>query len=442
MPNTTHKTGSLAWMQDGTGIRDHYFTVPLDHSNPEDETITVYAREYVTDGGEQKPWLLYLQGGPGGKGTRPAKAGGWMAEALKEYRVLMLDQRGTGLSTPVNRQTLPLRGAPSAQAQYLTHFRAPDIVADAEAIRVALEADPWVTLGQSYGGFCTLTYLSFAPEGLAGCMITGGLPPIEGPADQVYQATYQRMRTRNREYFRRFPRDLEILTKIYQRVRAGDVVLPDGSPLTVGRVQTLGMYLGGNSRIDTLHYVLEEAFLPGTQTLSDTFLMAVYHQVSRATNPLYLVMHESIYAQPGAQPTSWAAQRVLAENPDFNPSKVDTPLLTGEMCFEWYTELDPTLAPMAAATQHIAHYQQWNELYDAEQLAKNTVPVAALVYSDDVFVDRDLSMATARRIQNLQVWETAAWHHDGLGEAGPEIFQRLNSMIRSPETSEPSQLNS
>lgn len=433
----THTAGSIAWMQDGTGVIDHHFTVPLDHSAPEGEQITVYAREYRTADGQDKPWLLYLQGGPGGKGSRPARAGGWLAAALKHYRVLMLDQRGTGLSSPINRHTLVQRGSPSEQAAYLQYFRAPDIVADAEALRVALGSEPWVTLGQSFGGFCTLTYLSFAPEGLAGSMITGGIPPLEGPADQVYQATYRRMRARNREYFRRFPKDFEILSDIYRRVRRNDVVLPDGSPLTVGRVQTLGMLLGGNTRIDTLHYVLEEAFLPGTDTLSDTFLAAVYQQASRATNPLYLLLHEAIYAQPGAQPTDWAAQRVLADFPDFNPKKSDTPLLTGEMCFDWYLQLDPTLQPMARAAELIASHDNWGYLYDLDQLAANEVPVAALVYTDDVFVDRDLSVAAARQVANLQVWESAQWHHDGINEAGGEIFKRLHDMIQPSEDSEP-----
>lgn len=315
-------------------------------------------------------------------------------------------------------------------ARYLRHFRAPDIVADAEAIRAALDAPPWVTLGQSFGGFCTLTYLSFAPEGVAGSMITGGLPPLQGPADQVYRATYGRMRARNREYFRRFPKDLETLSKVYRRVRDADLMLPDGSPLTVGRVQGLGMYLGGNTRIDALHYVLEEAFIPGTDDLSDTFLHAVYQQVSRATNPLYLVLHEAIYAQPGAQPTAWAAQRVLAEFPEFNPAKTDTPLLTGEMCFDWYTRLDPALRPMARATELIAEHANWGPLYDLEQLARNTVPVAALVYTDDVYVDRDLSMTTAAQVANLDTWESDQWHHDGISEAGGEIFRRLHDMIQ------------
>lgn len=430
MTTTTHTTGSLAWMQDGTGVQDHYFTVPVDHQQPDGDKLTVYAREYRSPDGADKPWLLYLQGGPGGKGSRPSRVSGWLAEALKHYRVLMLDQRGTGLSTPINRQTLAQQGAPSAQARYLRHFRAPDIVADAEAIRQALDAPSWVTLGQSFGGFCTLTYLSFAPQGVAASMITGGLPPLQGPADQVYRATYARMRARNREYFRRFPKDLETLSHIYRRVRRDDVVLPDGSPLTVGRVQALGMYLGGNTRIDALHYVLEEAFIPGTNELSDAFRHAVYQQVSRAMNPLYLVLHESIYAQPGAQPTAWAAQRVLAEFPEFNPDKADTPLLTGEMCFEWYTRFDPALRPMARATQLIAEHADWAPLYDLDQLAANQVPVAALVYTDDVYVDRDLSVATAQQVANLQVWESDRWHHDGIAQAGAEIFRRLHEMIQ------------
>ena len=55
-----------------------------------------------------------------------------MARAIKDYRVLLLDQRGTGRSTPVGE----IPGAtPEEQAEYLTHFRADCIVRDAELIR-------------------------------------------------------------------------------------------------------------------------------------------------------------------------------------------------------------------------------------------------------------------------------------------------------------------
>ena len=56
---------------------------------------------------------------------------------------------------------------PEAQAAYLTHFRADSIVRDAELIRAELGVDRWSVLGQSFGGFTSMTYLSIAPGGPA-----------------------------------------------------------------------------------------------------------------------------------------------------------------------------------------------------------------------------------------------------------------------------------
>ena len=53
-----------------------------------------------------------------------------MKRALADYRVLLLDQRGTGRSTPVGPD-IP-GDTPEEQAAYLTHFRADSIVRDAE----------------------------------------------------------------------------------------------------------------------------------------------------------------------------------------------------------------------------------------------------------------------------------------------------------------------
>lgn len=426
-----HRAGEEHRMQDDTCIRDHWFTLPLDHDAPQNEQITVFAREYTASDGQDRPWLLYLQGGPGGKGPRQGPLSGWMGEAAQHFRILILDQRGTGLSTPVTGQTLAQRSSAAVdQSEYLRHFRAPDIVEDAEAIRRALGSAPWTTLGQSFGGFCTLTYLSFHPEGLRASLITGGLPPVTGPADQVYQATYRRMRERNKEYFARYPEDWPLWENVVQRATSGEEFLPDGSSVTVGRVQMLGMYLGGNMRIDQLHFVLQEAFVPGVQQrFSDTFLHTLYAQVSHAARPLYFVLHESIYAQPGAEPTAWAAQRILAEHPDFDPQQATAPLLTGEMVFDWYAALDPSLMPMRETAEIIANKTGWSSLYDLDQLRQNTVPVAAAVYSDDVYVDAELSVQTANEIPGLQVWQTDAHHHDALAADGEDIFKRLLAMV-------------
>ncbi|WP_142063624.1 alpha/beta fold hydrolase [Pseudarthrobacter sp. B4EP4b] len=420
------------------GLRtvEHYFTVPLDHfgSSGSSETITVFAREYVSaahtmEEAARLPWLLFLQGGPGGRGNRFGSLGGWSKAAGKDFRILMLDQRGTGLSTPLDRNTLPLRGSALEQAAYLEHFRADSIVADAELIRAALGSPPWTVYGQSYGGFCALTYLSFAPEGLQQALITGGLAPLAGPADDVYRATFKRVAARNAEYFTWYPEDRATVDRIAQHLRTVQELLPDGSTLTVERFQMVGAFLGGNTRVDSLHYLLEDAFegSSGGARLTDSFLEQVQGIVSRRSNPLYALMHESIYGQGEA--THWSAWRILREFPEFRPD-ADPLLLTGEMVYPWYFDQDPALRPLREVAELLAAKPDWKPLYDAGRLAANTVPVAAAVYSDDIYVDRNLSLKTAAAVRGLQVWETPDFHHDGIADDGEGIFNRLMGMVR------------
>ena len=137
----------------GLTLTDHTFTVPLDHQRPKGEQISVFAREVSAPNARPDlPWLVFFQGGPGGKSPRPMGATGWIGRAVRDHRVLLLDQRGTGRSTPITAQTLPWQGDAQAQADYLKHFRADAIVRDAEIIRKALLGpdERWSILGQSY----------------------------------------------------------------------------------------------------------------------------------------------------------------------------------------------------------------------------------------------------------------------------------------------------
>lgn len=428
----------------GMRTAEHYFTVPLDHFGPanpgsQPETITVFAREYVSSDhteaeAENLPWLLFLQGGPGGRGNRFASLGGWSKAAARDFRILMLDQRGTGLSSPIDRITLPARGPAEAQAAYLEHFRADSIVADAELIRAALDSGPWSIYGQSYGGFCALTYLSFAPDGIREALITGGLAPLEGHADDVYRATFSRVAARNTEYFSWYPEDRRTVERIAAHLRLRKEYLPDGGLLSVERFQMVGAFLGGNTRVDALHHLLEDAFTgaPDGSRLSDTFLEQVHGIVSRRSNPLYALMHESIYAQGRA--SDWSAWRVQPEFPEFSPSAQPL-LLTGEMVYPWYFDQDTALQPLREVAHLLAAKTDWKPLYDTGQLAANSVPVAAAVYRDDIYVDRDLSLKTAASVRGLQVWETADFHHDGIADDGEAIFGRLLGMVRSAGSS-------
>lgn len=210
----------------GLLVTEHSFDVPLDHADPDGTRITVFAREVADPDGRERPFLVYLQGGPGYEAPRPTgnpDSPGWLRRALRDFRVLMLDQRGTGRSAPVG--VLPGR-SPSEQAEYLTHFRADSIVRDAEWIRRELGADRWSVLGQSFGGMCVVTYLSIAREGLRKALITGGLPPLRRHVDEVYGCTYARVLERNWRYFERYPADRDRIARLRTRLEGDELRLP------------------------------------------------------------------------------------------------------------------------------------------------------------------------------------------------------------------------
>jgi pimeloyl-ACP methyl ester carboxylesterase len=138
----------------GLVLKGHEFRVPLDHSIRGRGHISIFAREVEpTKEKDELPWLVFFQGGPGFGAPRPAENSGWLKRALQEFRVLLLDQRGTGRSMPVTAQSLARLGDGAAQVEYLRHFRANAIVQDAEMIRRELLGDggKWSVLGQSYG---------------------------------------------------------------------------------------------------------------------------------------------------------------------------------------------------------------------------------------------------------------------------------------------------
>ncbi|MFI5546018.1 alpha/beta fold hydrolase [Streptomyces sp. NPDC051815] len=428
-----------SYRQPGTVLTDHRFHVPLDHHRPDGPQIELYAREVVASGKDPEtlPWLLYLEGGPGFGARRFVGRQAWLERALQDHRVLLLDQRGTGRSTPLNRQTLPLHGTPAQQAEHLAHFRADSIVRDAEAIRPGLTGGaPWTVLGQSFGGFCTVRYLSSAPEGLAAALITGGLPSLTATADEVYRAACPRIEGKNTAHYARYPMDVERARRIAAHLAERPAELPGGHVLTVEAFQSLGILLGGGDGSHELHYLLEDAFVPtpAGPALSDAFLEGARSLLSFAGHPLYALLHEAIYAQDPTAPTAWAADRVLAEHPRFDARKAlagDDPLLfTGETIHPWHFTTDPALAPLRETADLLAARTGWEPLYDPRRLAANEVPVAAAVYHDDMYVDAGHSLQTARSIRGLRTWVTDEFEHDGLRAGGPRVLDRLLSLVR------------
>ncbi|MFD9906323.1 alpha/beta fold hydrolase [Streptomyces sp. NPDC059063] len=429
---------TVTYRQPGVVLTDRRFTVPLDHDDPAGERIELFARECVaaSKADADLPWLVYLQGGPGFGANRFSGAQAWLGRALCDYRVLLLDQRGTGSSTPANRQTLPLRGGPREQADYLAHFRADSIVRDCEAIRREVTGGaPWTVLGQSFGGFCAVHYLSSAPEGLAAALITGGLPTLDGHADDVYRAAYPRMERKSLAHYDRYPQDVERARRVAEFAAEHEPVLNGGYRFTAEAFQSLGILLGTGDGSHRLHYLLEDAFVrtPSGHELSDAFQEQAGALLSYAGHPLYALLHEACYAQ-GGRPTAWSAERVRAEFPRFDAGKSlangEPPLFTGEAVQRWMFDSDPALRPLRETADLLAERADWAPLYDTGRLAANDVPVAAAVYHDDLYVDTDDALRTARAIRGLRTWVTDEYEHDGVRASGPRVLDRLLGLVR------------
>lgn len=400
----------------GLVVVDHAFAVPLDHDDLTGPQISVFAREVADPDGRDRPFLVFLQGGPGFEAPRPTRRPAdpaWLERALTEFRVLMLDQRGTGRSTPVG--ALPGLTA-GEQADYLAHFRADAVVRDAEWIRRELGIERWSVLGQSFGGLCVATYLSLAPEGLREALFTGGLPPLRGHIDEVYTHTYERVLERNRRYAARYPADRDRLLALHEQVRGDGITLPGGDRLTWRRVRQLGSMLGMAGGPERLHYLLELA--PD----SPAFL----HDLERATafgrNPLYAALHEACWADGIA--TRWSAQRMLPTEFEARPE-----LLFGEHVFGWMFEDEAALHPLREAASLLAQ-REWPYLYDPDVLARNQVPAAAAIYAEDMYVERAFSEQTVAQIEGLAPWVTSEYDHNGLRVDGERILGRLLDLAR------------
>ena len=408
-------------------MTEHTVAVPLDHARPDGEKIDVFARELcdVEKVGEDLPWLLFLQGGPGGASPRPSHPDSWIRAALASYRLLLLDQRGTGRSTPVLAQTADRFSTPRALADYLAHFRADAIVGDAETLRQEVcHSAQWSTLGQSYGGFITVTYLSRVPEALQACYVTGGLPGLTASADDVYALTYPKVMRRVADYYARYPADRAIVRTVADMLTAQDIRLPDGDRFTVRRLQYLGQRLGMSDGFEFLHWLFERALVDGR--LTDAFRYEVMAATGFLDNPLYAVLQEPIYAC-GSGATAWAAQRTLREFPQFAPDR-DPLLFTGEMIYPWMFEEITALRPFAEAANILAERDNWPAPFDPDRLAGNEVPVAAVIYHDDIYVPAELSLPTAAAIGNLRPWVTSEWEHDCIHSSGDEVFARLREL--------------
>nr|WP_175152082.1 alpha/beta fold hydrolase [Paraburkholderia ultramafica] len=98
--------------------------------------------------------VAVLHGGPG-SGSQPSAL---RLFDLSRFRVVLIDQRGTGASTP--------HGS-------VRHNRTDYLIADLEAIRTRLGFDRWGVLGGSWGAALALAYAGQCPQSVTGVVLRG-----------------------------------------------------------------------------------------------------------------------------------------------------------------------------------------------------------------------------------------------------------------------------
>lgn len=341
-----------------------------------------------------------------------------------------------GLSTPATAATITAKGSPEKQADYLKHFRAENAVRDLEAIRKCLTADypedkkQWTVMGTSYGGFVCLNYLSFYPEGLREAFPIAGMAPITQPApDRSIRKLFKKVKERNEKYYAKYPEDKDSVKKVLRLIKGNNVRLPSGDALTVGRFLEMGLFFGFHGGLDRVHDVVLRAasdidmfgFLT-RPTLSEIESMSWF-----SDHPLYAVLHGSIYAQGEA--SRWAFDRVLKEFPEFQVDlegeRDNEILFTGEMVFQRVFDDYGELKPLAAAADLLEYKQDWDNLYDLDQLRQNQVPVYAAIFMDDMYVDFDFSQETGSIVKGCKTFVTNMLYHDAVRAKNADVMKAL-----------------
>ena len=109
-------------------------------------------------------------------------------------------------------------------------------------------------------------------------------------------------------------------------------------------------------------------------------------------------------------------------------------LLFTEVMFPWMFREASQLRPFAEAADLLAQAADLLDLYEPDRLARNEVPVFALLYADDVYTPNDLQLETARQVANVHVLMTDEFHHNGLMRNGTLMARLLDMAKRTVRT--------
>jgi imidazolonepropionase-like amidohydrolase/pimeloyl-ACP methyl ester carboxylesterase len=244
------------------GARCGTLDVPENRAEPAGRRIAIrYAVIPALRGKATQPPLVVLPGGPGLGGVQ--QAGGvapLFAEANATRDLLVIDQRGTGASNPLNCPRPPAealgsleppapeeiarcRDALAARAD-LRFYGTREAVLDMEAIRAHLGYEKLDLFAISYGTRVALDYLRLFPERVAHTVIRSAAPtamklPLWSPRDTQHAFDVLAATCREQPQCRERHPDLHAdMARILLRLAGGPVDVTFTDPRTKSRIDT------------------------------------------------------------------------------------------------------------------------------------------------------------------------------------------------------------
>jgi hypothetical protein len=95
------------------------------------------------------------------------------------------------------------------------------------------------------------------------------------------------------------------------------------------------------------------------------------------------------------------------------------------MIYPFFFDQFPELDALSEVAEILATFKGWPDLYDERQLARNTVPLYAATFVDDMYVDFGLAQETARLVKGCRQFITNTMYHNALRTKTDSVLAEL-----------------
>ncbi|TLD19767.1 hypothetical protein PspLS_09660 [Pyricularia sp. CBS 133598] len=425
------------------------------------------------------PIFVYLCGGPG-SGQQPDRHQLLNRYVVTNgYQMLLLDYRGCGRSQPLTvdsvltrtsrgrRRGSSPRSSSEEAVRAFQEVRQGNIVRDFEAVRRflvdyipgqrALE-DRFVLLGQSYGGWIALTYVDRYPGSVRAVLLTGGMPPLGASPERVYARLFDEVARANELFYARYPDAVDVV----RRIAAGILRAQDKRGIKRRRLtkrRRVEERYGADDNVPSLATFASMGRLlgepDGARKLYERLALIDKHMASTGGPPRFEDMdthrfndrlpyafdHEiQCYVSTEGQTSNWAARAVRDGNAayDWISSSTESKLAAvtesqeqmhflGEAFMPEHADDYASLRALGgrAFADEVVRAGQTETLFDMDRLRDNAVPVYAVIYRKDMYVDADLAVEAAAKVGSVncvRLPETSELRHNAIRESADQVI--------------------